>query len=64
MERFEQVAKEKGFSEVVLWVLEGNLRAQGFYRSAGFSADGVSKSEYVRGSVVEEVRYVKKLLFQ
>jgi ribosomal protein S18 acetylase RimI-like enzyme len=33
----------RGFSQVVVWVLDGNERATGFYRALGFVADGATK---------------------
>lgn len=35
--------REDGFEEAILWVLEGNQQAIGFYEAAGFEADGASK---------------------
>jgi len=32
--------RQDGFEEVILWVLEGNPQAIGFYKAAGFEADG------------------------
>ncbi len=33
----------KGYDTIVIWVLESNLQAIGFYRHIGFSTDGKSK---------------------
>lgn len=36
-------ARTRGFSEVMVWVLETNARARSFYESLGFRPDGESK---------------------
>ena len=36
-------ARARGFAEVMVWVLETNARARGFYESLGFRSDGASK---------------------
>jgi GNAT superfamily N-acetyltransferase len=47
-----------GFEEIVLWVLDTNLRARTFYERIGFEADGATKSEQLSDSVtLSEVRY-------
>jgi len=48
---------EDQFTEATLWVLEGNERARRFYQAGGWSADGTSKDDTVRGFVLHEVRY-------
>jgi ribosomal protein S18 acetylase RimI-like enzyme len=51
-------ARERGFQQVTLWVLEANRRARGFYDSFGFSHDGATKDDdHWEGFVVREVRY-------
>jgi ribosomal protein S18 acetylase RimI-like enzyme len=35
--------QEHGFAEAILWVIEGNQQAIGFYKALGFEADGASK---------------------
>lgn len=57
LRRFKRLA----FSEVILWVLEGNYRASKFYETFGFRADGLKNPDVIRGSKVIKVRYVKKL---
>ena len=42
---------------IVLWVLEDNDRARGFYGQAGFTADGARKDADMPGGPVPEVRY-------
>lgn len=38
-----RVLESQGYSNVVLWVLEGNQQARGFYEAMGFSTDGSTK---------------------
>ena len=45
------------FGAATLWVLESNARARRFYESAGWAADGATKTER-RGDVeLREIRY-------
>jgi RimJ/RimL family protein N-acetyltransferase len=46
-----------GFTEAMLWVLEGNDRARRFYERAGWRLDGATKVETWRGAICNEVRY-------
>jgi GNAT superfamily N-acetyltransferase len=48
---------QRGFSNVVLWVLAGNARGRGFYEALGWRADGRSQMLDFDGTPVEEVRY-------
>lgn len=41
-----------------LWVLEGNRRAQGFYRKLGYQPDGATKPHEPIGTI--EVRMVRR----
>ena len=41
-------ARTRGFSEVMVWVLETNARARSFYESLGFRPDGESKIFFER----------------
>jgi len=52
---------ERGFGEVMLWVLDGNKRARKFYEKMGFVADGAKKIEEREGYVLNEVRYHRLL---
>jgi hypothetical protein len=45
----------------MLWVLEGNERAERFYRAAGWVHDGARKTEVFQGAEIPEVRYRKPL---
>jgi ribosomal protein S18 acetylase RimI-like enzyme len=49
--------KEAGFQDAVLWVLETNAAARGFYERHGWIADGAVKSEPMGETPVTEVRY-------
>ena len=52
---------ETGFSAATLWVLETNARARRFYESAGWAADGATKTDR-RGDIeLREVRYRRAL---
>jgi ribosomal protein S18 acetylase RimI-like enzyme len=47
------------YSAALLWVLEDNPRARGFYERAGWAPDGVRKAEERLGVRAPEVRYRK-----
>lgn len=48
-----------GYDAALLWVLEDNPRARGFYERAGWAPDGVRKAEERFGVRAPEVRYRK-----
>jgi ribosomal protein S18 acetylase RimI-like enzyme len=50
-----------GYGEAVLWVLPDNARARRFYEVAGWTTDGTQRTSEVRGVVVPEVRYRRRL---
>jgi RimJ/RimL family protein N-acetyltransferase len=50
-----------GYAQAVLWVLPDNARARRFYEVAGWTTDGVQRTTEVRGVVVPEVRYRRRL---
>jgi GNAT superfamily N-acetyltransferase len=52
----------EGFSEVVLWVIEGNERARRFYEAGGWAPDGGTGSDCWGASNVARVRYRLDLL--
>ena len=52
--------RASGFAEARLWVLEGNERAERFYRAAGWVHDGRKVDEF-QGAEVVELRYSKQL---
>ena len=57
----EKRLRQLGYRDVVLWVLDGNSRAQTFYESAGWTADGESRTIEFVGDSIPEVRYAKRL---
>ena len=56
----ERAGEVIGFAETVLWVLPGNARAHRFYGTAGWVADGASRSSEVFGVAISEVRYRRR----
>ena len=60
IERSEKSLRESGFAQALLWVLEGNERAERFYRAAGWEHDG-EKEDVFQGATVTELRYRKQL---
>lgn len=51
----------KGHPSVYLWVLEGNRRAQAFYRRQGFAPSGARIRGEIGGQPVEEIQYTRPL---
>jgi GNAT superfamily N-acetyltransferase len=49
--------RQAGHRWAMLWVLETNERARGFYEHYGWHADGAMKRETVHGLELQEVRY-------
>lgn len=47
------------FASAMLWVLEGNHPARGFYERMGWRDDGGRKDDDIGGVIVREARYVK-----
>ena len=60
IERAEESLRASGFTDARLWVLEGNERAERFYRAAGWVQDGRKVDEF-QGAEVVELRYSKQL---
>jgi ribosomal protein S18 acetylase RimI-like enzyme len=60
MRRAEEALRASGFQSAILYVLEGNHRAERFYRAAGWEEDG-SKVDQFQGATVTEVRYRRRL---
>jgi GNAT superfamily N-acetyltransferase len=56
----ERMLRSRGYSEIVLWVLEGNADARRFYEAMGFAPDGASKIVQL-GVPLKAVRYKKAL---
>ena len=61
IEAAEASLRSAAFREAMLWVLEGNERAERFYRAAGWTHDGGRKVDEFRGAEVTELRYRKRL---
>ena len=55
----EREAEERGYKEIVLWVLEKNANAIEFYRKLGYMPDGSIKT--IDLLAVSEVRYIKHI---
>lgn len=49
--------KQRGFTKVLLWVLEENHRARRFYEKNGLVCSGVFRDDMVDGEKVREVLY-------
>ena len=56
MDRVLARTRRAAYPQIVLWVLEANARARGFYQRAGFAPDGASNVLHRLGGV-NEVRY-------
>ncbi|MBR5975002.1 MAG: GNAT family N-acetyltransferase [Clostridiales bacterium] len=54
---FENIAKEKGCSEFVIWVLDENAMGRNFYEKNGYHLDG--KEKIFKRWNKREIRYVK-----
>jgi len=50
---------EKGYKNIYLWVLEGNIRAQRFYEKQGFNKNGDKLPIEIAGEYLIELRYVR-----
>jgi GNAT superfamily N-acetyltransferase len=51
------VLRDAAFAEAILWVLEGNDRAQRFYEIGGWQLDGAVKDVVIAETSLTEVRY-------
>ena len=49
--------KERGFRDILLWVLEENRRARDFYEKAGFFSAGNFMEDEIGGKPLREVLY-------
>lgn len=50
--------KKLGFSDILLWVLKGNIRARSFYEKNGFAYAGESRIDRIGGKELTELLYV------
>lgn len=55
------VLAERGYYWVVVWVLEGNHRAQRFYRRMGLRPDGTRRWDRFDGRPVPVIRFARAL---
>ncbi|MFF4582536.1 GNAT family N-acetyltransferase [Streptomyces sp. NPDC001389] len=53
--------RDEGFTESVLWVLDGNERARRFYERAGYRPDGAARDDDYDGTALTELRYRRRL---
>ncbi len=60
IERSEESLRRAEFERALLWVLDGNERAERFYRAAGWAHDG-TKQDVFHGAAVVEHLYRKLL---
>jgi GNAT superfamily N-acetyltransferase len=51
------VLRDAAFVDAILWVLEGNDRAQRFYEIGGWQLDGAAKDVVIADMPLAEVRY-------
>ena len=51
------VLRDAGNAKAILWVLEGNDRAQRFYEIGGWQLDGAAKDIVIADMPLAEVRY-------
>jgi len=49
------------FNEIVVWVLQANARARGFYEGMGFEEEGLVKGITLFGVELPEIRYRRPL---
>lgn len=56
----ERILQSRGYTEVVLWVLEENVGARRFYEKMGFCLDGMYKIMEL-GKSLKAVRYKKAM---
>lgn len=52
--------KKMGYKSVILWVLEKNFRARGFYEKNGFIFSGEHMENIIGGKKVREVMYIRR----
>ena len=53
--------QQQGFRNALLWILDGNLRADRFYRNDGWLPDHTRRTESLWNITVDELRYQRPL---
>ena len=53
---------EKGYTNIYLWVLKENIRAQRFYEKHGFHNSGEASLIEIAGTELTEIRYIKNIV--
>jgi GNAT superfamily N-acetyltransferase len=61
LERALEILAERGYHWLVIWVLEGNHRAQQFYQRSGLRPDGTRRWDRFDGRSVPVVRFARAL---
>lgn len=62
MQATTELARERGYEQLWLWVLEGNHNPRRFYESLGYRADGAQKTDsFGGGPPAPSVRYRRRL---
>lgn len=60
LERAVSELKTLGYSEIILWVLEENTNARGFYEKLGFVPTDERMYSEIGGKQLCEIMYIKK----
>lgn len=53
--------KQRGYTDIYLWVLAQNRQARGFYERNGFQFNGDTKTIEIGGKALWEMRYVRRI---
>jgi GNAT superfamily N-acetyltransferase len=56
--------RDLGFARAVLWVVDGNARAERFYRADGWTRDELRRPRQISNVTVSTVRYSRALVGQ
>lgn len=57
----ERLLAEHGYADAIVWVLDGNMSARGFYEHLGWAAEATVKRATIGGVSVLERRHAKRL---
>jgi GNAT superfamily N-acetyltransferase len=61
IDRARRELERRGFADAMLWVLDGNIRAEAFYERDGWIRGDIHRSQRVWGIDVDEVVYTRRL---